>query len=165
MGKGAKRRATSARPRYDGVWHESGAESRTTKARSDSAPGRIWRDEWFLGFSLATTAVFAFSGESLYARLDNPFWLAFVFAWLFGTVMGSALNVVRHADHVAEILGEPYGTLVLTLCVTAIEVMSITAVMLHGDNNPTLVRDVVRHRHDHPGRHGRRVAARRRLAP
>ncbi len=140
-------------------------ESRTTKARSDSAPGRIWRDEWFLGFSLATTAVFAFSGESLYARLDNPFWLAFVFAWLFGTVMGSALNVVRHADHVAEILGEPYGTLVLTLCVTAIEVMSITAVMLHGDNNPTLVRDVVRHRHDHPGRHGRRVAARRRLAP
>jgi Ca2+:H+ antiporter len=49
--------------------------------------------------------------------------------------------VVRHADHVAEIIGEPYGTLVLTLSVTAIEVMSISAVMLHGDNNPALVRE------------------------
>ena len=75
--------------------------------------------------------------------MDNPFWLAVIFIWLFGSVMGSALNVVRHADHVAEVLGEPYGTLVLTLSVTAIEAMSITAVMLHGDNNPTLVRDTL----------------------
>ena len=57
--------------------------------------------------------------------------------------MGSALNVVRHADHVSQVLGEPYGTLVLTLSVTAIEVLSISAVMLHGDNNPTLVRDTL----------------------
>ena len=57
--------------------------------------------------------------------------------------MGSALSVARHADAVAEALGEPYGTLVLTLSVTAIEVMSITAVMLHGENNPTLVRDTL----------------------
>ena len=118
-------------------------DSKTTKAKSAAAPGSLWRAEWFLGFSLATTAVFALSGESIYARLDNPLWLAFVFAWLFGTVMASALAVVRHADHVAELLGEPYGTLVLTLSVTAIEVMSITAVMLHGDNNPTLVRDTL----------------------
>ena len=118
-------------------------DSKTTKAKSAAARGSIWREEWFLGFSLATTAVFAFSGERIYERLDQPLWLAVVFAWLFGTVMGSALNVVRHADHVAELLGEPYGTLVLTLSVTAIEVMSITAVMLHGDNNPTLVRDTL----------------------
>jgi Ca2+:H+ antiporter len=118
-------------------------DSKITKAKLDGAPGSIWRAEWFLGFSLATAAVFAFYGERIYAHLDNPLWLAFVFAWLFGTVMASALNVVRHADHVAEILGEPYGTLVLTLSVTAIEVMSITAVMLHGDNNPTLVRDTL----------------------
>jgi Ca2+:H+ antiporter len=58
-------------------------------------------------------------------------------------VLGSAVSVVRHADHIAEILGEPYGTLVLTLSVTAIEVMSISAVMLHGANNPTLVRDTL----------------------
>ena len=55
----------------------------------------------------------------------------------------SAVSVARHADHLAEFLGEPYGTLVMTLCVTAIEVISISAVMLHGENNPTLVRDTL----------------------
>jgi Ca2+:H+ antiporter len=45
----------------------------------------------------------------LYDKLANPFWLAFIFIWLFGVVMGSALNVVRHADHVSQVLGEPYG--------------------------------------------------------
>jgi Ca2+:H+ antiporter len=101
------------------------------------------REEWFLGISLVTTLGFALGGETLYSELNKPLWLALIFLWLFGTVMGSALAVVRHADQVAEVLGEPYGTLVLTLSVTAIEVMSITAVMLHGANNPTLVRDTL----------------------
>jgi Ca2+:H+ antiporter len=107
------------------------------------APRNIFRDEWFLGVSLATVGIFIVYGEWFYDKLANPFWLAFVFIWLFGVVMGSALNVVRHADHVSQVLGEPYGTLVLTLSVTAIEVLSITAVMLHGENNPTLVRDTL----------------------
>jgi Ca2+:H+ antiporter len=100
-------------------------------------------DEWFLGVSLATALAFALSGTKLLSGLSNPLWLAFIFIWLFVVILGSALSVVRHADHVAEILGEPYGTLVLTLAVTAIEVMSISAVMLHGENNPTLVRDTL----------------------
>ena len=73
----------------------------------------------------------------------TPLGFAVVFIWLFAAMLGSALAVARHADAVAEILGEPYGTLVLTLSVTAIEVMSISAVMLHGDNDPTLVRDTL----------------------
>lgn len=100
-------------------------------------------DEWFLGISLATTLVFALYSAKLEAALSNPLWLSVIFIWLFAVVLGSALSVVRHADHVAEILGEPYGTLVLTLAVTTIEVMSISAVMLHGENNPTLVRDTL----------------------
>ncbi|HEX5210538.1 MAG TPA: hypothetical protein VFW22_02235, partial [Pseudolabrys sp.] len=96
-------------------------DSRTTKTKAGTL-GVAFRAEWFFAFSLATTAIFFYSGERIYEHLGEPLWLAVVFAWLFGTVMGSALNVVRHADHVAEILGEPYGTLVLTLCVTAIEV-------------------------------------------
>ena len=51
--------------------------------------------------------------------------------------------MVRHAENVAEVLGEPVGTLVLTLSVTVIEVTSIAAVMLHGENNPTLARDTL----------------------
>jgi len=101
------------------------------------------RAEWFLGVSLATTLVFLLAGGPLVANLSKPLWLALIFVWLFGVLLGSALSVVRHADRVAEALGEPYGTLVLTLSVTAIEVMSISAVMLHGANNPTLVRDTL----------------------
>jgi Ca2+:H+ antiporter len=99
--------------------------------------------EWLLAVSLATCAFFAIWGTAVDALLARPAFLALVFAWLFGVVMVSALAVVRHADHVAEVLGEPYGTLVLTLAVTSIEVLSISAVMLHGDNNPTLVRDTL----------------------
>jgi Ca2+:H+ antiporter len=101
------------------------------------------RAEWFLGLSLATTLVFFLFGEQIFDTLENPVALALVFMWLFAVALGSALSVVRHADQVAEILGEPYGTLVLTLSVTSIEVMSISAVMLHGENNPSLVRDTL----------------------
>jgi Ca2+:H+ antiporter len=102
------------------------------------------RAEWFLGVSLATTLAFLLAGRTLLLPwISHPLGLTVIFVWLFGVVLGSALAVVRHADHVAEALGEPYGTLVLTLSVTAIEVMSISAVMLHGANNPTLVRDTL----------------------
>ncbi|MDO9413763.1 MAG: calcium:proton antiporter [Pseudolabrys sp.] len=99
--------------------------------------------EWFLALSFGTAVIFAVFGKTLLGSLHEPLWLTFIFAWLFAAVLGSALCVARHADRVAEILGEPYGTLVLTLSVTTIEVMSISAVMLHGDPNPTLVRDTL----------------------
>jgi Ca2+:H+ antiporter len=35
-------------------------------------------------------------------------------------------------------LGEPYGTLILTLSVVSIEVVMICALMLSGSENPTL---------------------------
>jgi Ca2+:H+ antiporter len=77
------------------------------------------------------------------ARLSQPAHLVGIFAWLFVAILGSALSVVRHADRLAMRLGEPYGTLILTLSVTIIEVASITAIMLHGENNPTLTRDTL----------------------
>ncbi|PYJ98409.1 MAG: calcium:proton antiporter, partial [Verrucomicrobia bacterium] len=51
--------------------------------------------------------------------------------------------VVRHADYLAVKCGEPYGTLILTLSAISIEVMTISAAMLHGANNPTLARDAM----------------------
>jgi Ca2+:H+ antiporter len=108
--------------------------------------GKLWilaRAEWFLGISAATSLAFLFYGELLFSRLSSPLWLAVTLVWLFAAIMGSAISVVRHADRLAIRLGEPYGTLILTLAVTSIEVMSISAVMLHGANNPTLVRDTL----------------------
>ncbi|MER8661426.1 calcium:proton antiporter [Mesorhizobium sp. M1148] len=51
--------------------------------------------------------------------------------------------VLDHAEAVAHRVGEPYGTLVLTFAVTAIEVSIIVSMMLHGENNPTLARESV----------------------
>ncbi|WP_183864079.1 calcium:proton antiporter [Rhizobium sp. BK176] len=101
------------------------------------------RRERLLAFGLLTSVVFLISGQSIFALLSNPVWLFIIFAWLFSVVLGCALSVVRHADDLAERLGEPYGTLILTLAITSIEVMAITAVMQHGENNPTLVRDTL----------------------
>jgi Ca2+:H+ antiporter len=100
-------------------------------------------NEWFLALSLATCVAFLLFGPQLLASLDQLPRLCLIFVWLFVIVLGSALAVVRHADHLAERLGEPYGTLILTLSITTIEVISITAIMLHGDNNPTLARDTL----------------------
>jgi Ca2+:H+ antiporter len=102
-----------------------------------------WQEEWFLAASLLTCLAFALKGEGIFSYLGNPVVLVVVFSWLFGIILGSALSVVRQAEHIAHLLGEPYGTLVLTLAVTFIEVMSISAVMLHGENNPDLVRDTL----------------------
>jgi Ca2+:H+ antiporter len=106
-------------------------------------PLRWLRDEWFLGFSGVTCPVFLMYGETLFARLAEPPWLALIFLWLFTAVLGSALSIVRHGEHLAVRLGEPYGTLLLTLSVTFVEVTSIAAIMLHGANNPTLARDTL----------------------
>lgn len=125
--------------------------SRETSAPQPSTPAPgglsgspgLLRQEGFLVVSLATCAIFLSGGPFLLSSFEQPVKLAVVFVWLFGVILASALAVVRHADHLAALLGEPYGTLILTLSVTAIEVMSISAIMLHGENNPTLVRDTL----------------------
>jgi len=105
--------------------------------------GAVVAREWFLAVSVLTCAIFLVFGDVLFAGLSSYLGLTLLFGWLFAVVVGSALGVVRHAEAISGRLGEPYGTLVLTLSITAIEVMSITAVMLHGEQNPTLVRDTL----------------------
>lgn len=115
----------------------------TPAPRRVSGPLAIIRQEGLLLVSMATCAIFLGGGPFLLSNFEQPLKLGIIFVWLFGVILASSLAVVRHADHLAVLLGEPYGTLILTLSVTAIEVMSISAIMLHGENNPTLVRDTL----------------------
>jgi Ca2+:H+ antiporter len=101
------------------------------------------RREWFLGVSIATALAFLLFGDNLQNELTGAASSFAAFTWLFIVILMSALRVVKHAEYLALRLGEPYGTLILTLSVTAIEATSISAVMLHGGNNPTLVRDTL----------------------
>jgi Ca2+:H+ antiporter len=50
---------------------------------------------------------------------------------------------VHHAEVIAERIGEPYGTLLLTLAVTIIEVALIATIMLGDKPQPALARDTV----------------------
>jgi Ca2+:H+ antiporter len=115
--------------------------ARHRRARHAPSVLQLAREEWFLGVSIASSAIFLGLGDSVFAALAGPVGMAALFAILFAIILTSSLAVVRHADHLAKQLGEPYGTLILTLSVAVIEVVSISAVIVHGDNNPTLVRD------------------------
>ena len=99
--------------------------------------------EWPLLGSIATAAAFLVFGQRWLADLSNPLWLAFLLLWLFGVVLFSALAVVRHAEVLAVKLGEPLGTLVLTLSVAGIEIMMIAAIMYHADGGSSLARDTM----------------------
>ncbi len=92
---------------------------------------------------ILTTIVFFALGDTILSNLENHFLTVGLFLWLFGTMMWCAFGVVRHAEAVAEYLGEPYGTLVLTFSVIVIEVALLASIMLNGENNPTLARDAM----------------------
>jgi Ca2+:H+ antiporter len=92
---------------------------------------------------ILTTILVTVFRQPLFSNLANYPLTVLLFLWLFGTMMWCAFGVVRHADAVAERLGEPYGTLVLTFSVIVIEVALLASIMLHGENNPTLARDAM----------------------
>jgi Ca2+:H+ antiporter len=58
-------------------------------------------------------------------------------------LLGNVIAAVYHAEVVALRVGEPYGTLVLALTVTVIEVGLIISIMLSGEPNLTLLGDSV----------------------
>jgi Ca2+:H+ antiporter len=101
------------------------------------------RREWLLLAAFGTTALFLLFGKSWLADLSNPLWFALMLVWLFAVILSSAFAVVHHAESLAVRLGEPLGTLVLTLSVIGIEVMMISAVMLTGEGKPALARDTM----------------------
>jgi Ca2+:H+ antiporter len=99
-------------------------------------------DEWVLGVAYVTTVLFVVFHHPLLQRMSTTAGMTVLFVWHFAVILLSSLAVVRHAEALAERLGDPYGTLILTLSVTFIEAMSLSAIMLHGEN-PTLVRDTI----------------------
>src|SRR5947207_44221 len=119
------------------------SEKQKTTVPKLSGWSRGFGAELALVFGFPTAAIFIWTGQGLLEDLGHPGAMAVVFAWLFIALLWSAISVVRHADCLAIKCGEPYGTLILTLSAITIEVMMISAAMLHGKNNPTLARDMM----------------------
>ena len=91
-----------------------------------------------LVFPVLALAVLFFWGSSQ----SLPVVIAINILALVG-ILSSAFSVVRHADVLAHRLGEPYGSLILSLSVVILEVSLISALMATGDAAPTLMRDTL----------------------
>ena len=102
------------------------------------------RDEAQVPAGWITGALFLGFGANWFTLATaSPSLTLALFVWLFGAILWGAFGVVRHAEQLAEKLGEPYGTLILTLSVTVIEVAFIVTAIATGSGSSPIARDAV----------------------
>jgi Ca2+:H+ antiporter len=102
--------------------------------------GAMPRSSWiFPALAVVLFAVSTVLGVSFTPTVAGAVFAAVLLVILFGTVFAA----VHHAEVIAHRIGEPYGTLLLTLAVTIIEVALIATIMLGDKAVPTLARDTV----------------------
>ena len=105
-----------------------------------SAHGPMPRSAWIF----PALSVLFFAGATALGLTFTPSAAGLVFAaGLLVILFGTVFAAVHHAEVIAERIGEPYGTLLLTLAVTIIEVALIATIMLGDKAVPTLARDTV----------------------
>ncbi|MBX9410259.1 calcium:proton antiporter [Pseudomonas baetica] len=61
---------------------------------------------------------------------------------LIAFIVAASMRVAHHAELLAEKVGDPYGTMILTLAAVLVEVV-ILAIMMSNEASPTLVRDTI----------------------
>ena len=88
-------------------------------------------------------AAFCVLGLFFLGPVDQFLILILVNLVALGSVLWSALSVVRHADVLAHRFGEPYGSLILSLSVVILEVSLISILMLSGNGGAFLLRDTI----------------------
>lgn len=96
--------------------------------------------ERFLFAGLAA-AVLAYATEHSLLEMGRPAMLAAAFA-LIAVIVLVSTRVAHHAEILASKVGDPYGTMILTLSAVLVEVV-ILAIMMQGETSPTLVRDTI----------------------
>ncbi|MFC0315952.1 calcium:proton antiporter [Gordonia phosphorivorans] len=82
------------------------------------------------------------SGDLLAAPVPAPLLIA-ALAGIVLVIVIAAFGVVTQAESLAHRLGDPYGTLILTLSIVLIEVVLISAILLGPGAHPTIARDSV----------------------
>jgi Ca2+:H+ antiporter len=102
-----------------------------------------WWREWPLALAVLTLALVLLGKGWVGAALDQPLLLIALLTILCGVILAAAIAIVRHADVLANRLGEPAGTLLLTLAITGLEVAMVAFVMSTGAEKPALARDTM----------------------
>jgi Ca2+:H+ antiporter len=105
-----------------------------------STHGPMPRPAWIF----PALSVLLFAGATALGYTFAPSAAGLVFAGVLLVILfGTVFAAVHHAEVIAERIGEPYGTLLLTLAVTIIEVALIATIMLGEKTVTTLARDTV----------------------
>ena len=102
-----------------------------------------WWREWPLALAVATLTLALLGKGWIASALDQPAMLLALFAFICSVILVAAVAIVRHAEVLAHRLGEPAGTLLLTLVITGLEVAMVAFVMSTGAEKPTLARDTM----------------------
>ncbi len=111
---------------------------------TQAAPRLVTPATWALmAGAWAVVGLFIGFGQGWLAAPIGPAVAAGVFAILFTTILAASFGVVHEADHLAQQLGEPYGTLILTLSIVSIEVILIASVLLGPGESATIGRDSI----------------------
>ncbi|SER30733.1 Ca2+:H+ antiporter [Pedobacter rhizosphaerae] len=104
-----------------------------------------------------------FKGNLMLKKINLPIWtmatplLSVIFFFIAGSdaagmmriiiaflLIGSVLSSVHHAEVIAHRVGEPFGTIILAIAITTIEVALIVSLMLSGgEGEKALARDTV----------------------
>jgi len=106
-----------------------------------STHGPMPRSAWI--FPALAVLLFAVATALDYSFVPSVAGLVFA-AMLLVILFGTVFAAVHHAEVIAERIGEPFGTLLLTLSVTVIEVALIATIMLgEKEAMTTLARDTV----------------------
>lgn len=106
-------------------------------------PFRVNTNVLVAGSTYATLAVLHTIGHDWLQQLGNYPRTALLFVWLVALILASAMQVMHYSETLAEMLGEPLGTLILTLSAISIETSLIVVIMISGATDPALVRDTV----------------------
>ena len=94
-----------------------------------------------LGLGGGVLALLSFSGVLEWLLASDAGFIVAGLLILGAVVVLLSQQVANQAELLAEALGEPYGTLVLTGSVIVIELALIGSTMITGEQNPTLARD------------------------
>jgi Ca2+:H+ antiporter len=112
-------------------------------SKTETQTREPWWREWPLALAVVTLTMALLAKNWIAAALDQPVMLVVLLAIICSVILAAAVAIVRHADVLAHRLGEPAGTLLLTLAITGLEVAMVAFVMSTGSDKPTLARDTM----------------------
>ena len=99
----------------------------------------LWPESRSLVALLVGIAIFAAEEQLLGG---GPVAAFAIFAVLLVAIVAVSVRVARHAEALAHRIGDPYGTMILTLSAVLIEVV-VLAIIMSSESSPTLVRDTI----------------------